>query len=57
MLTLTILIPFAAALKVVLLVEVTANNVSAWEVLANVLPFHAVTKEFDDLRNLIQRPF
>jgi len=56
-LILTVLIPLAAALKVVLVVQAAADGRPAGKVLANVLPLHALAAQLDDLGVLLGRPF
>ena len=56
-LILAILVPFAPAFKVVLVVEATADGTSTWELLAYVFLLHVVAAEFDDLRIFLRRPF
>jgi hypothetical protein len=54
---LSVLISLASSLKVNLIVETTTDGTSPWKLLADILPFHAVTAKFDDFGIFVQRPF
>ena len=48
-LVLTIFVPFAAPLKVILIVQPATDSTSSREMLADVFPFHALASESYDL--------
>jgi hypothetical protein len=56
-LILTILIPFAPSLKIILVMKATTDSTSTCELLADVLPFHPVATAFDNLRIFVWRLF
>ena len=48
-LVLTVFVPFAAPLEVILIVQSATDSASSRKVLADILPFHALTSESYDL--------
>lgn len=52
-----LLVPLAASLEIVLVVEATADRTPARETLGNVVPLHPAAPELNDQSILLGRPF
>ena len=55
-LILAVLVPFTPSLKIILIVQTTANGTSTRKMFADILPFHSISTKLDYLCIFLWRP-